>query len=90
MTNTRPCLLPSGVETACSAYGVERVRSDAGGGALVSGELRVRETITPVVDRALAVVKKQSRGQARTAEVVISQVNTVGGTARFGGVQPYP
>lgn len=54
------------------------------------GELRVREIITPVVDRALAVVKKQSRGQARTAKVVISQVNAVGGTAQFGGVQPYP
>jgi integrase len=52
------------------------------------GELRVREITTPVVDRALAVVKKQSTARARTAKVVISQTMRL--AARHGAVAYNP
>lgn len=50
------------------------------------GEMRVREITTPVVDRALTVVKKRSVGRARTSKIVISGVMRY--AARHGAI-PY-
>lgn len=47
-------------------------------------EMRVREITTPVVDRALGVIKKLSAARARTAKVVISGVMKL--AARHGAV----
>lgn len=52
------------------------------------GELRVREVTTPVVDRALAVIKPRSTSGARTAKVVASQVMRF--VARHGAVAHDP
>lgn len=48
------------------------------------GALRVREVTTPVVDRALAAIKRLSTARARTAKVVISQTMRL--AARHGAV----
>ncbi|SFO37735.1 Site-specific recombinase XerD [Pseudonocardia ammonioxydans] len=52
------------------------------------GEMRVREMTTPVVDRALGVIKKRSASRARTAKVVISGVMKL--AARHGAIAYNP
>jgi hypothetical protein len=52
------------------------------------GELRVREVTTPVVDRALVVIKQRSTASARTAKVVMSQTMRL--AARHGAVAYNP
>lgn len=52
------------------------------------GELRVREVTTPVVDRALGVIKQRSTASARTAKVVMSQTMRL--AARHGAVAHNP
>lgn len=52
------------------------------------GEMRIREITTPVVDRALAVIKKRSASRARTAKVVISGVMKL--AARHGAIAYNP
>lgn len=50
------------------------------------GEMRVREITTPVVDRALSVIKKRSVSRARTSKIVVSGVMRL--AARHGAI-PY-
>jgi hypothetical protein len=52
------------------------------------GELRVREVTTPVVDRALGVIKQRSTASARTAKLVMSQTMRL--AARHGAVAYNP
>jgi len=52
------------------------------------GSLRVREVTTPVVDRALAAIKKKSTSRARSAKIVISGVMRC--AARHGAVTVNP
>ncbi|MEQ3550922.1 site-specific integrase [Pseudonocardia nematodicida] len=52
------------------------------------GEMRIREITTPVVDRALSVIKKRSASRARTAKIVISGVMKL--AARHGAIAYNP
>lgn len=51
-------------------------------------DLRVREITTPVVDRALGVIKQRSSSRARTAKIVISGVMKL--AARHGAIAYNP
>ena len=52
------------------------------------GEMRIREITTPVVDRALGVIKKRSAARARTSKIVISGVMKL--AARHGTIAYNP
>ncbi len=52
------------------------------------GEMRIREITTPVVDRALGVIKKRSAARARTSKIVISGVMKL--AARHGAIAYNP
>lgn len=52
------------------------------------GELRIREITTPVVDRALGVIKQRSVAGARTSKIVLS--GTMRFAARHGAITYNP
>lgn len=52
------------------------------------GELRIREITTPVVDRALGVIKRRSVAGARTSKIVLS--GTMRFAARHGAITSNP